>query len=80
MARGTVVLRVTREAAPDFFAELDSNRQAGASAGLSDRPSAAAFPTARSRGGWSASSPTCGRCRPGAGRTRARDAGRMPGM
>jgi hypothetical protein len=43
MARGTVVLRVTREAAPDFFRELDSNRIAGLSAGLSDRPSAAAL-------------------------------------
>jgi hypothetical protein len=43
VARGAVVLRVTREAAPDFFRELDANRQAGASAGLSDRPNAAAL-------------------------------------
>jgi hypothetical protein len=43
VARGAVVLRVTREAAPDFFAELDSNRKAGTSAGLSDRPNSAAF-------------------------------------
>jgi hypothetical protein len=43
VARGTVVLRVNREAAPDFFRELDTNRQAGASAGLSDRPNVAAL-------------------------------------
>jgi hypothetical protein len=41
LARGAVILRVTRSADPDFFAKLDANRQAGASAGLSDRPSAA---------------------------------------
>jgi hypothetical protein len=45
IARGVVVLRVTREAAPDFFRELDADRQAGASAGLSDRPTAAVLAT-----------------------------------
>ena len=43
VARGAVVLRVCRQDGPDFFRELDANRQAGTSAGLSDRPNAAAF-------------------------------------
>lgn len=43
LARGAVILRVTREAAPDFFQELDSNRKVGVSAGLSDRPDPSAL-------------------------------------
>jgi hypothetical protein len=41
LARGAVILRVTREADPEFFSRLDANRSAGTSAGLSDRPTAA---------------------------------------
>ncbi|HET6572743.1 MAG TPA: hypothetical protein VFG68_04005 [Fimbriiglobus sp.] len=39
LARGALILRVTRASIPDFFATLDANRKAGASTGLSDRPS-----------------------------------------
>jgi hypothetical protein len=38
IARGSVVFQATRQAAPDFFNDLDANRKAGLSAGVSDRP------------------------------------------
>jgi hypothetical protein len=43
LARGALLLRVTREAIPDLFNELDSSRKEGATAGLSDRPTNTSF-------------------------------------